>query len=104
MVNENEEIYTPVNGVLIGHVFLNVSHRWFDKSFHMAVSKNGKLAINQEHAWGDGVTVVRFLNETVEASAKDNFTPDPKAADTKLTMQKLDFNLDNLDKEAIKKG
>lgn len=61
------------------------------------------MAINFEHAWGDGVAVVRFLNETVDASSKDNFTPDPKA-DTLLTLQELNFNLDEQVKDGIKKG
>lgn len=38
-------------------------HRWFDKSFNLIVTKNGLSAINFEHAWGDGVAVLRFFNE-----------------------------------------
>ena len=37
--------------------------RWFDKSFQLIVSQDGEAAINFEHAWGDGIAVVRFANE-----------------------------------------
>ena len=37
--------------------------RWLDKSFSLIVSANGKAALNFEHAWGDGVAVMRFVNE-----------------------------------------
>lgn len=68
----------------------------------MAISKNAKMAINFEHAWGDGVAVVRFLNETVQASSSDTYTPNENA-DALLTVQKLDFDLDNKMKTAIEK-
>jgi len=77
--------------------------RWFDKSFHLALSSNGKMAINFEHAWGDGVAVVRYLNEVCSTSDKDNFQP-KENADTVLTVQKLDFQLDDTMKTAIEKA
>ena len=43
-------------------------YRWFDKSFQLVVCKDGKAAVNFEHAWGDGVAVLRFFNEV-----KSNF-------------------------------
>ena len=42
--------------------------RWFDKSFSLIVSSDGQAAINFEHAWGDGVAVLRFFNEVYELS------------------------------------
>ena len=33
----------------------NGSSRWFDKSFSLIVASNGHLALNFEHAWGDGM-------------------------------------------------
>ena len=42
--------------------------RWYDKSFTLIVTANGKAAINFEHAWGDGVAVLRFCNEIHAAS------------------------------------
>ena len=38
-------------------------NRWFDKSVSMIFSNNGLLGINFEHAWGDGVAVMRLCNE-----------------------------------------
>ena len=43
--------------------------RWLDKSFSLLVSANGRAALNFEHAWGDGVAVLRFFNETYAAAA-----------------------------------
>jgi len=70
-------------------------NRWFDKSFHLVVCKDGKAAVNFEHAWGDGVAVLRFFNEVYKdtttrpcctaASAKD------LSAD--ITVRKLDLTL-----------
>ena len=44
--------------------------RWLDKSFSLLVSANGKAAINFEHAWGDGVAVLRFFDEVHTATAQ----------------------------------
>ena len=38
-------------------------NRWFDKSFTLIVLPNGMAAVNFEHAWGDGVAVLRYVNE-----------------------------------------
>ena len=35
--------------------------RWLDKSFQLVVSRDGEAAINFEHAWGDGIAVVRIV-------------------------------------------
>ena len=43
---------------------MSFSNRWFDKSFQVMVCKNGMMSVNFEHAWGDGVAVLRFFNET----------------------------------------
>lgn len=37
--------------------------RWFDKSFTLIVLPNGMAGVNFEHAWGDGVAVLRYVNE-----------------------------------------
>lgn len=50
-------------------VFLHGRHnRWYDKSLQLIVAKNGRAAINFEHSWGDGVSVLRFANEICEDS------------------------------------
>ena len=37
--------------------------RWFDKSFSLLVTGGAHTAINFEHAWGDGVAILRYFNE-----------------------------------------
>ena len=68
----------------------------------MALSSDAKMAINFEHAWGDGVAVVRFLNEVCSTSASDVYTPQEGGAATGLSAQKLDFELDDSVKGSIK--
>jgi carnitine O-palmitoyltransferase 2 len=36
------------------------SNRWWDKSFSVTVTKDGCLAVNFEHSWGDGVAILRY--------------------------------------------
>ena len=38
----------------------------FDKSFQIIVCENGKAAVNFEHSWGDGIAVLRFMNDVLE--------------------------------------
>ena len=47
-------------------LFLFSFNRWFDKSFQLIICKDGKAAVNFEHAWGDGVAVLRFFNEVIK--------------------------------------
>ena len=51
--------------------FLHGTARWYDKSFSLIVAGNGDTALNFEHAWGDGVAVVRFFNEIFEDSTQN---------------------------------
>jgi len=46
----------------------NGRNRWFDKSFQLIVAGNGTSAVNFEHAWGDGVAVLRYFNEVYKDS------------------------------------
>ena len=46
----------------------NGRNRWFDKSFSIIVDTEGGAAVNFEHAWGDGVAVIRFFNEVYKES------------------------------------
>lgn len=48
-----------------GRAFLcgDARSRWFDKSLQLIVCGNGAAAINFEHSWGDGVSVLRLANE-----------------------------------------
>ena len=49
-------------------------NRWFDKSFQIIITPNGKAAINFEHSWGDGMAVLRYAEE-IFACARDEPLP-----------------------------
>ena len=37
-------------------------NRWFDKSFSLVVTIDGKAGVNWEHSWGDGATIMHMIN------------------------------------------
>lgn len=55
---------------------MNTYFRWFDKSFNMITTKDGWAGLNFEHAWGDGVAVMRFFNEINKDSQENQWTTD----------------------------
>lgn len=69
--------------------------RWYDKSFSLIVSKNGTSAINFEHAWGDGVAVLRFFNEVFkDTTTRPAITEETaKSVNSESTVRKLEFSL-----------
>ena len=76
------------------------SNRWWDKSFSLLVSKNGYLSCNFEHSWGDGVAVMRWVNdvwntasEKIEAPLAERATEAP---------QEIEFVLSDTVKDAVK--
>jgi carnitine O-palmitoyltransferase 2 len=71
-------------------LFGDGKNRWFDKSFSLLVTKDGKAAINFEHSWGDGVAVVRVLDEIYNSS---NLAPAVKPSTDILAPTKLTWNL-----------
>lgn len=84
---------------------INVSHnmlhgdgcnRWYDKSFTVILTKDGQAAINFEHAWGDGVAVLRFQNEIFkDTTEKPLVHPGsaPAAVDSSSAVRRLQFKL-----------
>ena len=46
------------------------SNHWFDKSFQLLVAANGTASVTFEHAWGDGIAVLRYINELYNDSVK----------------------------------
>ena len=64
--------------------------RWFDKSFSLIVASDGQAAVNFEHAWGDGVAVLRFFNEVYELSTKMPLTSPVPAS---IEPTKAEFDL-----------
>ncbi|GAB9469004.1 Carnitine o-palmitoyltransferase 2 [Globisporangium polare] len=63
---------TPETPQQLSRTFLigDGSNHWFDKSFQLIVAANGKASVNFEHSWGDGVAVLRYLNEMYNDSTK----------------------------------
>lgn len=62
----------PATATALSRTFLvgDGSNHWFDKSFQLIVAANGAASVNFEHSWGDGVAVLRYLNETYNDSVK----------------------------------
>ncbi|XP_044770452.1 carnitine O-palmitoyltransferase 2, mitochondrial isoform X2 [Neomonachus schauinslandi] len=79
------------------------TNRWFDKSFNLIIAKDGTAAVHFEHAWGDGVAVLRLLNEmfkdSVQAPAVSPQSQ-PARTDSPAAVQKLNFKLN----DALKTG
>ncbi|VDN27750.1 unnamed protein product [Gongylonema pulchrum] len=63
-----------VQGLLVGD---DASNRWFDKCFQLIVDANGMATINFEHSWGDGVAVLRLMEESFRDANRNHFV-EPK--------------------------
>lgn len=70
-------------------------NRWFDKSFQLIICNDGKAAVHFEHAWGDGVAVLRFFNEVYkDTTTRPACTPaTAQNFNAQATARKLDFKL-----------
>ncbi|KAL7647982.1 UNVERIFIED_CONTAM: hypothetical protein RMT77_001598 [Armadillidium vulgare] len=80
-------------------------NRWFDKSFSLIITESGVTALNFEHAWGDGVAVMRYVNEVSVDSVKNSqIHPDsivPNIDASKL-VKKIEFRIPDSVKSGIK--
>lgn len=62
-----------------------LTFRWFDKSISLQISQDGYAAVNFEHAWGDGVAVLRFVQDIYKDSKENPFvTPSTKPYDDNI--------------------
>ncbi|KAK5619173.1 Carnitine O-palmitoyltransferase 2, mitochondrial [Crenichthys baileyi] len=94
------------------HISHNMLHgdgrnRWYDKSFSIIIAKDGQAAINFEHAWGDGVAVLRFQNEVFkDTTEKPLVHPGsaPAAVDSASAVRRLQFNLDRELENGVQKA
>eukprot|EP01147_Barroeca_monosierra_P001871 gene1871-4967_t len=75
-------------------------NRWFDKSFQLIVTRNARTAVNFEHAWGDGVAVLRFFDEIY----KESIGSSPAKPHPGEQAQKLTFDFPNDITEALNKA
>ncbi|CAL8105249.1 unnamed protein product [Calicophoron daubneyi] len=59
-----DDEYSPDMSSLLSNFLAGPSHsRWFDKSFSLLVDRAGRVGVNFEHSWGDGVAIVRLCND-----------------------------------------
>ncbi|XP_025283437.1 carnitine O-palmitoyltransferase 2, mitochondrial isoform X1 [Canis lupus baileyi] len=92
--------------VHLSHTMLHSdgTNRWFDKSFNLILAKDGTAAVHFEHAWGDGVAVLRFFNEVFKDSTQaPAITPQsqPAHTDSSAAVRRLNFKLDDAMKASI---
>ncbi|CAF4393189.1 unnamed protein product [Rotaria sp. Silwood2] len=77
----------------------NASNRWYDKSFNMIMLSDGTLGLHCEHAWGDGVALLRFCNDIhkdVNEHGKINSSNYQLIkSSTHDCIEKLEFNLND---------
>nr|XP_061790273.1 carnitine O-palmitoyltransferase 2, mitochondrial-like [Nerophis lumbriciformis] len=78
-------------------------NRWFDKSLSVIVARDGHAAINFEHSWGDGVAVLRFLNEIFsDSTRRPAVAPgSPGAGGPTPDARRLSFRLDDELREGV---
>ncbi|XP_069794567.1 carnitine O-palmitoyltransferase 2, mitochondrial isoform X2 [Narcine bancroftii] len=82
----------------------NGLNRWYDKSFSFIFTKDGSAGVNFEHSWGDGVAVLRLINEVFKDTTKRpaiSPTTLPAAVNSSQIVQKLEFKLDDVLKAGI---
>uniref|UniRef100_A0A0R3RV08 Carn_acyltransf domain-containing protein n=1 Tax=Elaeophora elaphi TaxID=1147741 RepID=A0A0R3RV08_9BILA len=46
---------------------------WFDKCFQLIIDAHGTAAINFEHSWGDGVAILRLMEESFRDTKQNHF-------------------------------
>ncbi|XP_029634050.1 carnitine O-palmitoyltransferase 2, mitochondrial [Octopus sinensis] len=111
----NEEILREVDGALFAlsldhhspstsdeiletYLHGDGSNRWFDKSINPVVSSDGRAAVTFEHSWGDGVAVLRYINDvmkdTIDRPVVGPDTMPSSATDSSKLVKHLDFQLD----------
>ncbi|KAI1715476.1 choline/Carnitine o-acyltransferase domain-containing protein [Ditylenchus destructor] len=92
-----------VNSLLCGD---DGSNRWFDKCFQLIVDGNGQATVNFEHSWGDGVAILRLMEETLKDTVTSRFvTPEDKPnenVNVENMVQKLEWQLNDALKSKIK--
>jgi len=80
------------------------SNRWFDKCFQLIVDGNGQATINFEHSWGDGVAVLRLMEESLRDTTKHHFVQPNQAITGTPKLTKLEWDLDESIKNNISKA
>ncbi len=83
-------------------VFLHARHnRYYEKSLQLIVAGNGKAAVNFEHSWGDGVSVLRYANEICEDAFGNELAEASKGGASDLVTP-LKFDLSSVKSDLAK--
>lgn len=83
------------------------SNRWYDKSLSVILTQNGEGGVNFEHSWGDGVSVLRFINEISRDTSEQPLVHPGSAAaavDSASAVRRLQFKLDSELENGISKA
>lgn len=93
----DDEVNTDRNKLLRTYLHADGTNRWFDKSFSLIVSKGGHSGVNFEHSWGDGVAMLRYIQDVKsDISKKPRFHPNEinELAKEDVNIEKLHFSID----------
>ncbi|XP_030036332.2 carnitine O-palmitoyltransferase 2, mitochondrial [Manduca sexta] len=102
LVLDDDVIADDKHRLLKHYLHADGLNRWFDKSFSLILTKDGVSGINFEHSWGDGVAVLRFFQDIYNETINKPFVhPDSKPASSNITVQKLEFTLDDKAKQFV---
>ncbi|XP_063217851.1 carnitine O-palmitoyltransferase 2, mitochondrial [Bacillus rossius redtenbacheri] len=80
------------------------TNRWFDKTFSLCVAGDGTSAVNFEHSWGDGVAVLRYIQDIHKdstANPRVHTGTQTSGGDPANLVRRLQFSLDETSKRAI---
>eukprot|EP00105_Crassostrea_gigas_P016944 XP_011434533.1 PREDICTED: carnitine O-palmitoyltransferase 2, mitochondrial-like [Crassostrea gigas] len=78
---------------------------WFDKSLSLILTGSGNACVNFEHAWGDGVAVLRYFNEVFANSIdKSVVHPSTDVPANAGNVRKLEFKLDQEMKDNVEQS
>ncbi|XP_061187817.1 carnitine O-palmitoyltransferase 2, mitochondrial-like [Saccostrea echinata] len=97
----------PTDPNAITRMFLHgeAGRIWFDKSLSLIMTGSGNACVNFEHAWGDGVAVLRYFNEVFDDSTmKSVVHPSTSVQDSATSVRKLEFKLDQEMKDNLQKS
>lgn len=93
----DDEVNTDRNKLLRTYLHADGTNRWFDKSFSLIVSKGSHSGVNFEHSWGDGVAMLRYIQDVKsDISKKPRFHPNEinELAKEDVNIEKLHFSID----------
>ena len=99
--NSPESVSDTVKHFLCGEA----QNRWFDKCFQLIVTPKGQAAVNFEHSWGDGIAVLRYINEVRSDSMhKPSVSLETDFNLKEATVKPLEFHVDDELVHVVKKA